>query len=138
MTIGGVLVDKDRGLIGTSDGDVAMHAIADAILGAAALGDLGTHFPSSDEQWHGADSADLLARVVEMAREAGLLVDSIDVTVVAETVRIGPHREAIRHRLAQIIAAPIDRISVKATSTDGMGFIGRDEGVAAVAAVVLN
>ena len=138
MTIGGVLVDDDRGLIGTSDGDVALHAVADAILGAAALGDLGTHFSSADEQWHGADSADLLSRVVEMAREAGLLVDSVDVTVVAETVRIGPHREAIRHRLAQVVAAPIDRISVKATSTDGMGFIGRDEGIAAVATVVLN
>lgn len=138
MIIGGVVVAEDRGLVGTSDGDVALHAVADAILGAAALGDLGTHFPSTDEQWHGADSADLLSQVVVMARGAGLLVDSVDVTIVAETVRIGPHRESIRTKLAGALDLPIGRVSVKATSTDGMGFVGSDEGIAAVAVVVLN
>ena len=138
MVIGGVVVTKERGLVGTSDGDVALHAVADAVLGAAALGDLGTHFPSSDPQWHGADSADLLSRVVDMARGAGLVVDSVDVTVVAETIRIGPHREAMRTRLAATLDVPIDRVSVKATSTDGMGFIGNDEGIAAMAVAILN
>jgi len=138
MRLGGVVVDTDRGLIGTSDGDVALHAVADAILGATALGDLGTHFPSSDSQWQGADSADLLARVVAMANSEGLTVDSLDVTIIAQTVRVSPHREAMRTRLAEILSTPIDRISVKATTTDGMGFLGKDEGVAAVAVAVLS
>lgn len=138
MIIAGVTVAGDRGLVATSDGDVALHAVADAILGACALGDLGTHFPSSDPQWHGADSADLVTGVVEMARGAGLVVDSVDVTVVAETVRIGPHREAMRTRLAAVLDIPIERVSVKATSTDGMGFIGNDEGIAAIAVALLN
>ena len=138
MRIGGVVVSQDRGLIGTSDADVALHAVADAILGAAALGDLGTHFPSSDERWHDVDSSDLLGRVIEMAASAGLGVDSVDVTVIAQTVRIAPHREAMRRRLAEIMGAPIDRVSVKATTTDGMGYLGRDEGIAATAVVVLR
>jgi 2-C-methyl-D-erythritol 2,4-cyclodiphosphate synthase len=90
MRLGGVVVDADRGLIGTSDGDVALHAVADAVLGAAALGDLGTHFPSSDPQWQGADSADLLAQVVAMANSEGLTVDSLDVTIIAQTVLATP------------------------------------------------
>ena len=138
MRIGGVVVSETRGLIGTSDADVALHAAADAILGAAALGDLGTHFPSSDSRWHDADSSDLLRRVVEMVAAAGLSVDSIDVTVIAESVRIAPHRDAMRSHLAAILDAPLDRVSVKATSTDGMGYLGRDEGVAATAVTVLR
>lgn len=138
MIIGGVVVAEDRGLVGTSDGDVALHAVADAVLGAAALGDLGSHFPSTDEQWHGADSMDLLSQVAVMARGAGLLVDSVDLTIVAEKVRIGPHRESIRTKIAGVLDLPIGRVSVKATSTDGMGFIGSDEGIAAVAVVVLD
>ncbi|MDJ0925142.1 MAG: 2-C-methyl-D-erythritol 2,4-cyclodiphosphate synthase [Acidimicrobiia bacterium] len=138
MTIAGVVVAEDRGLIATSDGDVALHAVGDAILGAAALGDLGTHFPSSDEQWQGADSVGILSRIVEMAREAGLLVDSVDVTVIAQSVRIAPHREAMRRGLAEVLELPPDRVSVKATTTDGMGYLGSDEGVAAVAVAVLN
>ncbi len=138
MMIGGVVVAEDRGLVGTSDADVLLHAVADAILGAAALGDLGTHFPSSDEKWANADSGELLAHVVELARGSGLLVDSVDATVIAEKVRIGPHRESIRTRLAELLDVLVDRVSVKATSTDGMGYIGNDEGIAAVAVVVLN
>jgi 2-C-methyl-D-erythritol 2,4-cyclodiphosphate synthase len=138
MLIGGVEVSAERGLIGTSDGDVALHAIADAILGAAALGDLGSHFPSSDEQWHGADSAVLLGRVVDMAATEGLILDSIDVTVIAQTVRVSPHRETMRQNLAEILELPAGRVSVKATTTDGMGYLGRDEGIAAVAVAVLN
>jgi 2-C-methyl-D-erythritol 2,4-cyclodiphosphate synthase len=138
MTIAGVTVATDRGLVATSDGDVALHAVADAILGAAALGDLGEHFPSSDERWQGADSSELLSAVVDMARNAGLVADSVDVTVIAQTVRIAPHREEMREELARLLELPVARISVKATSTDGMGFIGRDEGVAAVAVTILN
>ncbi|MEA2003289.1 MAG: 2-C-methyl-D-erythritol 2,4-cyclodiphosphate synthase [Actinomycetota bacterium] len=137
MRLGGVVVAANRGLIGTSDGDVALHAVADAILGAAALGDLGSHFPSSDPQWQGADSADLLSRVVAMANGEGLTVDSIDVTIIAQTVRVSPHRDAMRERLSRLLSAPFDHISVKATTTDGMGFLGKDEGIAAVAVVVL-
>ena len=138
MRIAGVVVDEDRGLVATSDGDVALHAITDAILGAAALGDLGTHFPSDDERWHGADSADLLRSAVEMARSRGLVVDSVDVTVIAQTVRVAPHRETMRIALADAMAVTVDRVSVKATTTDGMGYLGRDEGIAAVAVAVLN
>jgi 2-C-methyl-D-erythritol 2,4-cyclodiphosphate synthase len=138
MRIGGVKVSEDRGLIGTSDGDVALHAVADAILGAAALGDLGMHFASNDEQWHGADSSDLLRRVVTMAAAAGYVVDSVDVTVIAESVRIAPHRDEMRRRAAEILGAPVERVSVKATTTDGMGYLGREEGVAAAAVAVLR
>lgn len=138
MLIAGVVVAEDRGLIGTSDGDVALHAVADAILGAAALGDLGSHFPSSDEQWHEADSIDLLRQVVKLAEGQGLIADSIDVTVIAETVRIAPHRETMRRKLAEVLNLPPSRVSVKATTTDGMGYLGRDEGIAAVAVAVLN
>ena len=138
MRIGGVIVADDRGLVGTSDADVALHAVADAILGAAALGDLGTHFPSNDARWHGADSSVLLERVVAMATEAQLAVDSVDVTVIAQTIRIARHREAMRSRLAEILETPLDRVSVKATTTDGMGYLGRDEGIAAIAVVVLR
>jgi 2-C-methyl-D-erythritol 2,4-cyclodiphosphate synthase len=138
MRIGGVKVSEDRGLIGTSDGDVALHAVADAILGAAALGDLGMHFASNDEQWHGADSSDLLRRVVTMAAAAGYVVDSVDVTVIAESVRIAPHRDEMRRRAAEILGAPVERVSVKATTTDGMGYLGREEGVAATAVAVLR
>jgi len=138
MLIAGVVVAEDRGLIGTSDGDIALHAVADAILGAAALGDLGSHFPSSDEQWHDADSTDLLRQVVKLAEGQGLIADSIDVTIIAETVRIAPHRETMRQKLAEVLNLPPSRVSVKATTTDGMGYLGRDEGLAAVAVAVLN
>jgi 2-C-methyl-D-erythritol 2,4-cyclodiphosphate synthase len=138
MLIGAVEVDADRGLEGTSDADVALHAVADAILGAAAMGDLGSHFPSSDERWQGADSSELLGEVVTMAGTQGLLVDSIDVTIIAQTVRISPHREAMRQKLANLLQLPIGRVSVKATTTDGMGYLGQDEGIAAVAVAVLN
>jgi 2-C-methyl-D-erythritol 2,4-cyclodiphosphate synthase len=138
MLVGGVVVDEARGLIGTSDADVALHAIADAALGAAAMGDLGTFFPSDDARWHGADSAELLAHVAKLLDDRGLGIDHIDVTIVAEKVRIAPHRAAIRQRIAEISRVPLANVSVKATSTDGMGFLGRDEGIAAMAVVSLD
>ena len=131
------MVADDRGLVATSDGDVAFHAVADAILGAAALGDLGTHFPSSAAEWNGVDSSVLLATVVDIAADAGLTVHNIDVTIIAQTVRISPHRTAMRRRLSEILSVPVDRVSVKATTTDGMGYLGRDEGIAATAVVTL-
>lgn len=138
MRIGGVSVSEDLGLVGTSDGDVALHAVADAVLGAAALGDLGTHFPSSDPRWQDADSTTLLAKVVAMAAGAGYHVDHVDLTIIAQTIRISPHRTAMREHLAAVLAVPIDRVSVKATTTDGMGYLGRDEGIVATAVVVLR
>ncbi len=133
----GVAVDAGRGVEATSDGDVAAHAVADAVLGAAALGDLGDLFPSDDPRWQGADSMELLAEVVARVTAAGLRVASVDVTVIAERVRVAPHREVIRARLAEVLGIDASAVSVKATSTDGLGFIGRDEGIAALAVALL-
>jgi 2-C-methyl-D-erythritol 4-phosphate cytidylyltransferase/2-C-methyl-D-erythritol 2,4-cyclodiphosphate synthase len=129
----GVTISETRSLEGTSDADVATHAVADALLGSVALGDIGMHFPSSDPQWRGVDSMELLATVVSMVRNAGYSFGNVDVTVIAESVRIAPHRELMRARLAQTLGISIEAVSVKATSTDGMGFTGRDEGIAAMA-----
>ncbi|HEX9854466.1 MAG TPA: 2-C-methyl-D-erythritol 2,4-cyclodiphosphate synthase [Acidimicrobiia bacterium] len=133
LVLCGVIVASERGLAGTSDGDAAAHALTDAILGASGLGDIGDHFASSDPRWHGADSMDLLGRVAGMAKEAGYTVTSVDVTIVAEAVRIAPHREAMRRRVASVLDLEISHVSVKATTTDGLGFTGRDEGIAAMA-----
>ena len=129
----GVIVDEARGLAGTSDADVAAHAIADAILGAAVLDDLGTHFPPNDPASQGADSMRLLSRVVTMAWGEGFAVTHVDVTIICQSIRIGPHRVEMRERLAEAVGIPAGQISVKATTTDGLGLIGRDEGVAAMA-----
>jgi len=131
----GVPTDLARGLLGTSDADVVAHAVADALLGAAALGDLGDMFPSSDPRWKGADSMELLGIVVERFHAEGLRVAHLDVTVVAESVRLAPVRDAVRAALADALDTQLGRVSVKATTTDGLGFLGRDEGVAAMAVV---
>ena len=136
--LAGVAVDGSRGVEATSDGDVLAHAAADALLGAAALGDLGTLFPSGDSRWRGADSMGLLAEVVRRVAGAGYRVASLDATVIAERVRVAPHREPIRDRLAAVLGVDPGVVSVKATSTDGLGFLGRDEGLAAVVVVVLT
>jgi 2-C-methyl-D-erythritol 2,4-cyclodiphosphate synthase len=136
VLLAGLVVDEERGLAGTSDADVLAHAVADAVLGSAALGDLGVHFPSDDPVWQGADSMDILRDAVAMASNAGFVPVSVDATVVAETVRVSPHREAIRGSLAEALGVAVESVSVKATSTDGMGFLGRDEGIAAIAVVV--
>ena len=137
VLLAGVVVDETRALAATSDGDVVAHAIIDAVLGAAALGDIGQHFPSSDPAYHGADSMKLLATAVTLVREALFAVFAIDVTVVAERVRVGPHRRQIRLAIADALGVPLERVSVKATTTDGMGFIGADEGMAAIAVATL-
>jgi len=136
LKLGGVVVDDTRGVEATSDGDVAAHALADALLGAAGLGDLGQHFPPGDPQWLGADSMIILQDVVRMVQSAGWEIVNADLTIIAEEVRIAPHRRTIAQALSEVVGADV---SVKATTTDGMGFIGRSEGLAvlAIAAVTI-
>lgn len=139
LILGGVVVDETRGVAATSDGDVIAHAVIDAVLGAAGLGDLGEHFPSDDPAWHDADSMAMLERVAMLAHGAGWYVAGCDVTVVAEEVRIAPHREAIRLQLGDRLGVmEPEAVSVKATTTDGLGFTGRDEGIAVTAVAVLR
>lgn len=138
LKLAGIEVAADRGLIGTSDADVAVHALIDALLGAAALGDIGTYFPSSDSRWEGADSLDLLADVVATVTAAGYLIGSVDLTIVAQSVRVAPHRDAMRTRLAEVLGLSTDSVSVKATTTDALGFLGRDEGIGATAVAVIQ
>lgn len=135
IIIGGVVVDTERGVDATSDGDVACHAITDAVLGAANLGDMGMHFPSSDSRWHGADSTEMLRESVQMAAAKAVSVLAVDVTVISQSVRIGPFRDAIRDGIAAATSLEPDRVSVKATTTDSIGALGRDEGLAAMAVV---
>ncbi len=137
IVLAGIVADPDRGLVATSDGDVAAHAVADALLGAAALADLGELFPSSDPRWEGADSMSLLAEVVRLTSKEGWEVAHVDLTVVAQSVRVAPHREGMRRSLADVLGVAEEVVSVKATTTDHMGSIGRDEGVAAVAVVTV-
>ncbi|MFQ5967849.1 MAG: 2-C-methyl-D-erythritol 2,4-cyclodiphosphate synthase [Acidimicrobiia bacterium] len=138
VVLAGITVDSERGVIATSDGDVVAHAVTDAVLGAGALGDLGEWFPSDDPASEGADSMAILRLAWEEVRQAGFAVSSLDVTVVAETVRVAPHRSAMRKALAEALELPAAAVSVKATSTDGLGFVGRDEGIAALAVAVLE
>lgn len=139
MVLGGVVVDSDRGVAATSDGDVVAHAVVDAVLGAAGLGDIGEHFPSEDVRWEGSDSMSMVRHAAMAARDAGWLVTGCDVTVVAETMRIAPHRQAMRANLGDRLGViDLDSVSVKATTTDGLGFTGRDEGIAVTAVVVLR
>ncbi len=138
LVLAGVEVAADRGLVATSDGDVACHALADALLGAAALGDLGTHFPSDDPTWSGTASTAILAEVVSLLASSELSVDAVDVTIVCQTVPIAPHREEMRSVLAGVLGVDVDRVSVKATTTDGLGFLGRDEGIAAYAVATVQ
>jgi 2-C-methyl-D-erythritol 2,4-cyclodiphosphate synthase len=138
LKLAGIEVADDQGLIGTSDADVAVHALIDALLGAAALGDIGTYFPSSDPRWEGADSLDLLRDVVATVGSAGYQVGSVDLTVVAQNVRVAPHREAMRSCLAEVLGLSINSVSVKATTTDALGFLGREEGIGATAVAVIQ
>jgi len=134
----GIRLPHERGVLATSDGDVALHALCDALLGAAALGDLGTFFPSDDPAWRGADSADLLRRVTARVAEAGLRLANADLTVICQTPRLGPHREEMRGNVARLLDVPVDAVSLKFTTTDGLGFTGRGEGLAAMAVVLLT
>jgi 2-C-methyl-D-erythritol 4-phosphate cytidylyltransferase / 2-C-methyl-D-erythritol 2,4-cyclodiphosphate synthase len=129
----GVQIPHDKGLAGHSDADVAMHALTDAILGAMALGDIGDHFPPSDMQWRGASSDRFLAHAVSLARAQGYDLANADVTIICEAPKIGPHKDRMRQRLAEIMSVDVARISVKATTTEMLGFTGRGEGIAAQA-----
>lgn len=138
VTLGGVRIAHDRGLTGHSDADVVLHALVDAILGALADGDIGAHFPPSDPQWRGATSDRFLTFAAERVAKRGGIIAHLDVTVVSEAPKIGPHRDAMRARIAEIAGITIDRVGVKATTNEGMGFIGRREGMVAYAVATIR
>src|ERR671913_516839 len=127
IMLGGIAVPHSRGLAGHSDADVVLHAITDALLGAAGLGDIGEHFPPSDPQWRGASSDRFLAHAAQLIRSAGGLIDHVDCTLVCEEPKVGPHRSAMRQRVAEILGVSEQEVSIKATTTDGLGFTGRRE-----------
>jgi 2-C-methyl-D-erythritol 4-phosphate cytidylyltransferase/2-C-methyl-D-erythritol 2,4-cyclodiphosphate synthase len=133
IMMGGIAIPHPRGLAGHSDADVVLHAITDALLGAAGLGDIGEHFPPSDLQWKGASSDLFLAHAVNLLRQHGAIIDHLDCTIIAEEPKIGPHRAAIRSRVAEIAGLAYEQVSIKATTTEGLGFTGRREGIAAQA-----
>lgn len=133
----GVRVPHERGLIGHSDADVGLHALTDAILGAIGAGDIGLHFPPSDPKWKGAASSRFLAYAADLVRARGGRVVHVDVTVICERPKVGPHRQAMRSAIAQILSVEVDRVSVKATTTEGLGFTGRSEGIAAQASATV-
>jgi 2-C-methyl-D-erythritol 2,4-cyclodiphosphate synthase len=133
LVLGGVEFESEVGLDGHSDADVALHALCDALLGALALGDIGQHFPPSDERWRGADSLDLLRRVAVLVGERGYRPGNVDLTIVAERPRIGPSVPEMRQRIADALGIEVGAVSVKATTNEGIGFVGRGEGIAALA-----
>ena len=138
VVLGGVRVPHTQGIVAHSDGDVLIHALCDAILGALALGDIGKHFPPSDAQWKGADSRRFLVHCVALAAERGWRIGNVDATVVGERPKVGPHAQAIRETLATDLGVDVDVVSVKATTTEKLGFTGREEGLAAMAVVLLE
>ncbi len=138
LVLAGVEIPSPRGLDGHSDADVLAHAIIDAILGAGGLGDIGGHFPDTEERYRDADSLGLLAATLRLASERGLVVRHVDATVILEAPKLAPHRERIRASLAAVLGLPTAHVSVKATRGEGMGFVGRGEGAAALAVVTLE
>jgi 2-C-methyl-D-erythritol 2,4-cyclodiphosphate synthase len=138
LVLGGVELDFPRGLAGHSDGDVIAHALVDAVLGAAGLGDIGSLFPSGDERWRGAVSLDLLREAYAQVRAAGFELVNADCVLIGEAPRIAPHREEMRRRLAEAMGVEPERVNVRATTTDGLGFTGRGEGLAAEAVALLR
>lgn len=137
MVLCGVELPGDEGLDGHSDADVALHAVTDALLGAAGLGDIGEHFPPTDERWRGADSGDLLRMALGFVRKRFAIVN-VDLTIVGERPRIGPHREIMRARLADLLEIDGERVNIKATTNEGLGAIGRAEGIAALAVAMVE
>ncbi len=138
IMLGGVRLPHSAGLVAHSDGDVLLHALCDALLGAIGAGDIGQHFPDSEAEWSGADSAALTEHVWSLVRAQGLQLGNADLTVIGERPRVGPHREAIRARVAGLLQARPEQINIKATTTEAMGFTGRREGLAAMAVVLLQ
>ena len=138
LVLGGVELDSDRGLDGHSDADALTHAVIDAVLGAAGLGDIGMHFPDSDDRWRDADSIELLRAAAGSARGAGFAIVNVDATVVMQAPKLGAARERMRERLAQALELAPGEVNVKATTGEGIGFVGRGEGVAALAIATLD
>ncbi|GAA4826034.1 2-C-methyl-D-erythritol 2,4-cyclodiphosphate synthase [Marinicella pacifica] len=138
LMLGNVRIPFDRGFVAHSDGDVLIHAICDALLGALALGDIGDHFPPSDPQWADCDSADFLRHCQQLMTQAGYQIGNIDAVIMAEQPKIGPHKKAIQEKLAEILNIKGNQISVKATTTEKLGFVGRKEGMAAQAICLLT
>lgn len=138
VMLGGVHVPHDRGLVAHSDGDVVIHALCDAIFGALALGDIGRHFPPTQAQWRNANSRIFLQHAAKLMRENGYALGNADVTVICEAPKVGPHAQAMRECVAEQLGCEIGRISIKATTTEKLGFTGRGEGIAAQACVLLE
>ncbi len=137
ITIGGVQIPYERGLVAHSDGDVALHALADALLGAAALGDIGQHFPDTDAAYAGADSRVLLRHVIDLIHDRGYRVGNADITIIAQAPKMAPHIQTMREYIAADLQVRLDDINVKATTTEKLGFTGRKEGIAVEAVVLL-
>ncbi len=138
LILGGVLIPHDKGLVGHSDADVLLHAVADALLGAAALGDIGTHFPDTDPAWAGADSLDLLRQVMQLVREDGYRLANVDTTMVLERPKVKPHIAEMRQNIGAALDVDLDRVSVKATTGEGLGPTGEEAGAAARAVCLLR
>jgi 2-C-methyl-D-erythritol 2,4-cyclodiphosphate synthase len=138
LLLGGIAVPFDRGLEGHSDGDCVLHAVCDALLGAAAAGDMGQHFPSADPRWKGASSRLFVEEVARVLRERGYVVENVDVTVVAQAPALASHLDKMREAIGSLLGLPTDAVSVKAKSTDGLGAIGRGEGIAAQAVALVR
>jgi 2-C-methyl-D-erythritol 2,4-cyclodiphosphate synthase len=138
LVIGGIRIAHSHGLLAHSDGDVLIHALCDALLGALALGDIGVHFPPSDARWKNADSTDLLRQCMQLIRDRGYQLGNADMTIICELPKMNPHIPAMRQRLAEVMQASIAQISIKATTTEQLGFTGRKEGIAAQAVVLLS
>jgi 2-C-methyl-D-erythritol 2,4-cyclodiphosphate synthase len=137
VMLGGVRIPHSRGIVAHSDGDVALHALCDALLGALALGDIGKHFPPSDERWRGADSRTLLRHCVALVHQRGWRLGNADLTIVAERPKVAMHAHTMRERIASDCDVDVDAISVKATTSERLGFTGREEGIAVMAVVLL-
>jgi len=137
VMLGGVRVPHTAGVIAHSDGDVVLHALCDALLGAAGLGDIGQHFSDKDARWKGADSAQFVRAVMQMLTERRLRVGNVDITVIAEALKVGPVREPMRRCVAELLAVPAEHVNIKATTTERLGFLGRAEGIAAQAVALL-
>lgn len=138
LNICGVFIDAEFGVEAHSDGDVGLHALMDAMLGAASLGDIGLYFPPSDEKWRGADSKKLLQQVVQLVHNSNYVVENVDVTILCEKPKIGPYREQMKGSISEILAIAVECVNIKATTMEGLGAIGRHEGIAAHAVCLIR
>ncbi len=138
ITLGGVKIPYEQGLVAHSDGDVALHALCDALLGAVAEGDIGRHFPDTDEKWKGADSRALLRHVYQIVKNKGYKLGNLDITVIAQAPKMAPYIDAMRHQIATDLETDISNVNLKATTTEKLGFTGRKEGIACEAVVIIQ